>query len=361
MSITAIPPFFLPPILEAINTLTPTFSAAQNINTANLANGWTVRIPKTGTLDTFEFRSGTTSSFPTNGIRVSFQDINSSGFPDGSVDQYVVISSGGSYPNNTWIDPGLMTHNGTSGGTKRSVTVGDYLSIVIENNPTYSAGSFQFSSVNLAALTDQGIDGQSGFINRDSALTWTYAANKRGFGALRYNDGTYAVLGHPKYYPFMAFASATFNSGSTPDERGLRLILPASLRICGFWLRGTITAAADIVLYDAGGSVVLTSTITPYVFNQSYVIPVTPTTLASGVVYRLVLKPTSGSNVTLYDFSANTNALLGATNAGVDWYYTERTNAGAWTDTNTKCPWMGLIVDGVDTVSVSIGGSYGFA
>jgi hypothetical protein len=87
----------------------------------------------------------------------------------------------------------------------------------------------------------------------------------------------------------------------------------------------------------------------------SVIAPFTPTELAAGT-YRLIFKPTTTSHVTLYHYDVPSNAHFAAAEVGIGWYYTQRTDGGSWTDTDTKRPLMGLLFDGVD-VSGGGGGS----
>jgi hypothetical protein len=64
-------------------------------------------------------------------------------------------------------------------------------------------------------------------------------------------------------------------------------------------------------------------------------------------VYRLAVKPTTGSSVTpqvmLFPGSAYPPALFGA-----DLVYSQRTDAGAWSDDASKRLIAGLVIDGMD-------------
>ena len=70
------------------------FSTYQ-INAATEYVAAIIIVPKTGTLDKFEFRTGSSiPTFPANGLRCSFQDVDlSTGLPDGTADQFRVIAA----------------------------------------------------------------------------------------------------------------------------------------------------------------------------------------------------------------------------------------------------------------------------
>jgi len=69
--------------------------------------------------------------------------------------------------------------------------------------------------------------------------------------------------------------------------------------------------------------------------------------------YRVAVKPTSANNCQLRDHDLPGAVYMDAIEGGQNWHYTERTDAGAWTQTTTKRPWIGLLVtandDGVST------------
>jgi hypothetical protein len=308
------------------------------------------RAPKTGTLDKFEWRAGAVSINASSVIRCSFQDVGAAdGNPDGTQDQYRDVS-GASITANTWIVPGLLTNNGADGGTKRSVTIGDMLAIVIEYQTFTAADSVAVSTVNSPGqyIGSPYSDHYTG--------TWAhqYAASG-GVFALKYDDGTYEhVLG--AVYPASALNGPSFNSGSTPDERGLKFKLPVPFKLRGCYFRAGLFANCDIVLYDSDGSTPL-ATVThdgdyqgfsSSYAQQNYVTFPSEVTGAKDTYYRLVVKPTSVSNVILYDFEVSAAAIMDAIEGGQNFHYTQRTDAGAWTDTTTKRPFISLLVSAAD-------------
>lgn len=97
------------------------------------------RAPKTGTLDRAEFKLDAVTQAPVSGLRVSFQDVGAAdGNPDGTQDQFRTVPQG-SISAGAWVVPGLMTSDGTDGGTKRSVTKGDLIAFVVEFD-SFAAG-----------------------------------------------------------------------------------------------------------------------------------------------------------------------------------------------------------------------------
>ena len=80
--------------------------------------------------------------------------------------------------------------------------------------------------------------------------------------------------------------------------------------------------------------------------------------LTAGTAYYLALTPQNTTNVTLSRLTSfANNALLGNLPGGVSLYEGTRTDAGAWSDTNTNRPAMGLILSQLDDgTAVGAGG-----
>lgn len=348
---TSLGPFWIPPPAAGLGSAAPSFTFWNDLNAANEANAYIVRIPRTGTLDSAEFKLGTVSNVPDNGFRVSFQNL-SGDFPDGTQDQFRDVASG--LTTNAWITTGLITSDGSDTGIKRSVTAGDYLAVVVEFVTFVTGDAVTFSGVSSAGNVHyaQPVGAQMYLAQRSSASAWSVSGSLYPPFALKYSDGTYAHVSG-LWYPYVDLNTVTtFNSGSTPDERGLRFTVPVSTQLTGIWFRGDNLGALDVVLYDGSTAlqtVAVDTAVDSAAGGLNFFVPVSPTTLSPGSTYRAVVKPTTTTNVTLYDFTVPTTAHLSAVEGGTTWYYTERTDAGAWTDTDTKRPWMGVLLAAVAT------------
>jgi hypothetical protein len=305
-----------------------------------------IRVPETGTLNRFVFRTASNLLDATSVARLSFQDVNpASGDPDGVTDEYRDVVSA-SLPSDTWIVPGLMTDNGLDGGTKRSVTQGDLLACVI-GYQTFVASDQIGVSNNGALGISASVGGLSvGFpyITENTGGSYSKQNYPLQIG-LEYSDGSFYTLG-PDILP-ATIGSQSFHSGSTPDEIGIKFNLPFPLRVGGAWARLEVLNACDIVLYDDDGVTVLNTLsldsdirfATPdhgfWLFSQSI-------NLNANESYRLVVKPTTGSPVNLRYFTVPGLAYMGAIPGGTNFVWTSRTNGGAWSDDTVKRPFMGL-------------------
>lgn len=306
--------------------------------------------PKAGTLDKFEFRLGTLTN-TTNGVRCSFQSVTNASVPrvpDETQDQFRAVTG---LAANTWTVPGLMTSDGTDGGVKRTVTFGELLACVIDFE-SFTAGDVvapNVSTVTNAATPHQHAYSISSIAKQAGA--WVLSNSGNLVMALKYSDGSYSHVAHD-VVPWSAVGTHTFNSGSTPDEIGIIWTPPAQVRAWGFHLRGDMDNAYDVVLYDTDGTTALeTISIgandrsvassgggTEYPFSQQR-------TLAAGSAYRLTVKP-GASNVALYYADVSAAEIMDGAQAGSALHQTHRTNAGAWTQTTTRRPFMGFVLDG---------------
>lgn len=341
----------------------PGFTTTTALTASTHKTAMIFQVPHTGTLDKIEFRMGAIANSPDNGIRVSFQDVDATtGAPDGTQDQYRDIAAG-SLTASTWTVPGLMTSDGTDGGTKRSVTKGQWMAAVIEYVSFVASDSFSISVTNLVSATNS------------PDLNFTYAAHYNGASwsksvntwnmALKYDDGTYRHIAN-SIIPMTAANSNTFNSGSTPDERGLRFQVPWDCEIDGIQVRVDVDNVADLILYDSGSSALVTVSLDPDIRATSNamngMVTIPTTALTANTTYRIAVKPTSASSVIVHDIDVNSAAIMQSFAGGTAWYSTTRTDAGAWTDTTTNRPMIGLRISGIDTGggASSSGGAFTF-
>lgn len=310
------------------------------------------RVPKTGTLDTVQILFGTVTT--AQDIKVSFQDVSlTTGDPDGVVDQFRVIplasvSSGGS------PETGLITSDGTDTGTKRSVTKGDLLAIVIEFNSL--TGNLDIRG----ALKDTRV-----WINGDVYIdhfeaAWTKSIIAGPNFALKYNDGSFAYI--PGTIPSSDLGQTSGNN-SNSAEFGIKFQVPFKCKIGGAILSIDLDGDADVVLYDASDvvleSVSLDKDRRPATVDLYFAaIFDTEITLNINTVYRLVVKPTSVTNVIVKHITVTSAARLDQLSGGQNFHKTNRTG-GAWTDTLTQYPFISLLITALDDGANVISGGSG--
>lgn len=299
--------------------------------------------PATGTLDKFEFRLGSVSS--AQALKVSFQNVSlADGNPDGTVDEFRVIASG-SVTANTWIAPGLMTSDGTDGGTKRSVTRGDLIACVVEFDST--VGNINVSTLALGQSL-QGVN----YVELFASAAWTKINSHQPVLAIKYDTGVYHFIA-PDVLPISALNNVTYNTGSASDERGLIFSVPWPCTVDGAWTLIDLDGDTDLVLYDSGGTALQTLSLDKDVRqitsakNNYHRFPAS-VNLTAGATYRLVAKPTTATSIILTDYDVPGVAYMNACSGGSNFHYTERADGGTWTQTTTKRPWMGIHISAFD-------------
>lgn len=345
----------------AANSTNPAFADLWTLNASGHMVAFVFRVPKTGTLNRFGTRLGTVGNNPDNGLRFSFQDPSTvTGAPDETQDQYADVT--GALSSNTWCEPStFMGASGAGSGAQRSVTAGDWLACVIEFVSFVAGDSVSWAPVvNNAQPTTH-----DAFTNVKNTGSWAMSTNGRPntLGLLYDGDTDYTPIAPDHWGPFVTFTAETaHNTGTTPDERGLAFQMPFDCEVDGASLWCDIDNAADFVLYDSDGAtplatISLTSGTRLSTNAGDHRVSFAPVALTAGLTYRLSLKPTSASDVQLYTFTVPSNAHMGAVEGGATWIYTERTDAGAWSETNTKRPWAALHVASLTVVGGSPSGS----
>ena len=164
------------------------------------------------------------------------------------IDQFRVVTS---ITADTWFTTGLMTSDGTDSGTKRIVTRGELIAIVIEANATPI--SVAFACFQLAVYEN--------VHNFPYTASFTTSWVKNGHVscvALQYDDDSYAEIWGDAI-PALLITVDNVSNTTTPDEVGLKFKLPFGCKIDGYWLKSAGRLDHDIVLYDSNGTTVLTS------------------------------------------------------------------------------------------------------
>lgn len=141
-------------------------------------------------------------------------------------------------------------------------------------------------------------------------------------------------------YPMAAAPVQTnYNTGTSPNEYGIKFVAPAGMTINALFTAGVQnngSADGQTRLYDSGGSSLtgtdnlklLAATFT-LIGNLNYQ-PITPVTLTSGSTYYLTWQPTTLNNVSLYKYTFPDAATRQI--AFGDAWFVSRTGTGAWTE-----------------------------
>ncbi len=162
-----------------------------------------------------------------------------------------------------------------------------------------------------------------------------------------YDDNTYGFI--PKNLPITAISTSfTLSTSTTPDEVGNRFVLDVPTRVAGARLYmnpGGDAKDFTLKIYDNSNTVVATETFDSSLFASGYgmwmdVFFDAAVDLVAGT-YRITVLPTTTSSMTIIHCTMpSATGVRSAMPGGENTYWTERTDAGAWTDTNTR--FMGL-------------------
>ena len=308
-----------------------------------------LRAPATGTLKKVGFRTGAVTQNQT--IRVSFQDVNTAtGFPDGVVDQWRNLAIADT-EDNTAKETGLVTSDGTDGGSLRSVTRGELLAVVFEHNPFNAGDIFRLSAINTG--NDTGGTGYSALYT----TSWAKVATPPAL-ALTYDDGAGGDKCEHSADIFpgtQAYSYMGFNNGSANPKRGMKFRLPFAAKMQGALLRLKSNGNFDVKLYDSDGQTELLSqsivaAATDYGYNRWHSIKFSgEASLAANTYYYVLVEPTTATNVDLMymDVPTGKEFYWDQMDGGKDFHYAERAS-GAPTATTTRRPLFSLELTSID-------------
>jgi hypothetical protein len=335
---------------------TPTIEASTfTLDASGEMAGFILTMPKTGTIHKVGFRTGAVVQDQT--IRVSFQTVApTTGVPDETIDQFRNISILGTN-DNVAKETGILSSDGTDGGTKRSVTIGEAVAIVFDHNPFNAGDIFRVASMDVPTPTNWD------HLNYGALKTGgTWAKQTRTAAlAIIYDDGACYWL--PASIPVIASTGMNFNSGSSPPKRGLkfRKAVPFKSTGCVINMASAAGLAPNVVLYDTDGqtplvTVALDTDLQRLAATDSWWIARwEPQTHLANTYYWTMLEPQSATNVTLYYMDVASAAYLDQMDGGQSFHYGER-SGGAPTDTTTRRPNISVMISALDDGAGAGGG-----
>ena len=228
-----------------------------------------------------------------------------------------------------------------------SVTMGDVIAIVTQFTSTIGNVAIQRGRSNLTNFpyTDAYV----------GAPAWARSTTPPLVG-LKFTTAGYYPCGAWIYSNARPIVN-TYSSSSTPDEVGMRFQLPVPATMAGISWMGDCANGATVKLYlDSDTS--LLSSVTMSVAASTGADSVvtrclfsTPVDLAANTWYKVTVLPTTTSNVTLVYTDMASAAQLGCLPLGVNAYWCQRTDAGAWTNTATWRPFISLLLSHFDNAA----------
>lgn len=300
--------------------------------------------PKAGNIDRIEFLTGTVTTGGDMDVRLETVD-TANGDPTGtlaSANANVTVNIANT-DDDTWKS-GTLTSAST-------VTKGQLLAAVIVAPAAANLNIRNFADSNFG-----------GFPYRDSFLggAWAKGGNPLCI-AIRYSDATYATI--QGVFPFNTAVGSGFNSGSTSDERGLSFRLSVPAKTFGWWAWLDGDGDFSVKLYNASDTVLATNA---FLFTSAVRADANATiysgtwntavSLSKDTEYRITLLPESVTSITSQNVTVANSNLWTAVDGGFQMFRTERTDAGAWTDTHEGRLMMGLLLESFDDGTGAGGG-----
>lgn len=305
------------------------------------------------------FRYGVRTGTPPT-LKLSLQGVDlTTGNPDGT------IKGGGSPVSVTFTPPADATWNGTwrdlTFDNPYTPTKGEYLALVVG----YDSGTIDGSN-NSSVTTVCNIDGNKSLFPYAIANNGGVRTKSAGFPIFGYSSAS-KVYGHP----MVAVDQTLYNSGSTPDERALRFMLPSTWgqthAVVGVRFQVLMsTTDLRLNLYD-GTTVIQDNDVDPQVVSSVastihwidfYFNEATLAALNHGSVYRLGFQPQNAVNMGILAFQVASANDLQAYPGGTEWFMSTRTNAGAWTDDPLTRPVAELIIADWAVAAAGASGSH---
>jgi hypothetical protein len=329
----------------------PLFFNANNIGlstTLDAAADWMaflIHVPKTGTLNNIWFRQTQQTSI--QDLHISFQNVNNAGDPDGTVDEFRVVTPVGGDLNN-YVSSGIISSDGTDVGTKRSVTKGDKLAIVFKFNST--AGDIDILSGHNKTSGSETYPAVK--FSTNSGSTWSDVFRFPTFMLEYVTDGIVYV---PGVWPSDAITDQSVSSTSSPDEIGIKFQVKADVKVSGVILGGARNAV-EIEIEDGSkvnvaGPVTNIDNTDATTGAKRQVMFASAVTLSADTDYYLLFRPTTTSSNILRYMGLQSATHRAAFPFGTTQSWNTRTDDGTWTENTDRIGVFALIVEQVDTAS----------
>lgn len=294
-------------------------------------------VPATGTITTVDIRTDTVAQ-DTNGLTVGIQTVDASGDPTGSAYGSMVAGTTAATSSDTWYTVTL--------GTGATAVKGDVVAVVIEFT-NFQAGD----DVDIAAVDAIHAKPGRGYVNAFTG-SWSKSTLRTPVVSAGYGGTYYPLAGCQPG----ARESVNVNTGTTPDEIALRFQLTFGARAWGAWVVADVDAIDDfsIVLYEDDDSVVETLAVDAAQLGSAAVALhqfafAGSDTLSAGTWYKLAIKPTTGNSLALQRGLVASAAAMGGYPLGIVGYQSSRSDAGGWTSDTVRRPFIGLIIDQIET------------
>jgi hypothetical protein len=218
-------------------------------------------------------------------------------------------------------------------------TAGEHLAVVIVYSSGTIDGSNNASFWHARTVSNEWL-GRALFTD-DNVGSWSTSANYPNYGFV-YSDGDYSL---PNQFGGRSFDSTNISATSSPDEVGNLIVSPVTGTILGLAIVVDIDASTETFvghIYDSDDTELGS---TPTITEQNLAgaaqagtiaIFTTPANVTAGNSYRITIEGTGSVNGGAFrafgfDHTESRNRFF-----GFEMHRTERTDAGAWTDTTDE-------------------------
>jgi hypothetical protein len=281
------------------------------------------------------FRPGTVSINAASTIKTSIQSVSTASGPPatptgtilGATANGFITEAAATFTTNTW-------HQTAALGEVVAVNPGDIIAVVIEYGTFTAADAFNVTNVTAP---------QSSHLSQTVLFTASWGVQAVLANViLEFDDGTFGTLDGA--FPCSAINSITYASNTAgADEYALEFSFPFPVKVDGGQAVLSNSAAGanfDFVLYDGttaletlsvdGNQLATTSNVRGAYFSHTQ-----QQSLAANTTYRLALKPTTTSSVSLVTFDVAAAVHFQAHPMGANWVLGSRLDAGSWAAANT--------------------------
>ena len=334
MAIVAVPEFLFPDVGTYDHDALATLAITASGNKVTFV----FRAPKSGQITRVGFLLGTVTTPGT--LRVSLQNTDIDGFPDGTPDQFYTL-----------INPTAGWQSGTL-SIPRSVQISEIFAVVIELT---TVGSMLIGCVGTIGAANRYVFQGSNYVILNATKQPTLAPSID----FEWADGVRAVI--PGNYPFASIA--TF--GPNTSVFGIRYKPPNVIRVRGIWARLLPSnLSLDVVslqLWDALDNIVRTT----YINMRSSVLVAaqpaimcayfdTPYSVPANTIIHVVFSNDFGTTQLYYSgVYTSAGVIREGLPGGKEFWMATRTG-GNWDDFLVgdlkpgRWPHMGLIIDGLE-------------
>jgi len=268
-------------------------------------------------------------------IRASLQTVDESGNASGTILAYGLYT------------PSSVGYSTITLNQSVDVNAGSSIAIVLDN---YSGSA----NINIPQVTISDPKGTSSYAEYYiSGSGWT--KQLRTFILYATDGNGVPILPLLPYYSL-----ALFNSGSSPNEYGVRITIPFDATIIGGWLQADIDADANLCIYTPSGTQYTSYADTDARSNSNvtvYHFYCPPFTVTANQQVIVSVVPLTTTNISAYRYNFNFDTVtMPYTCPGYGYIEgVQRTGSGSWS-TNTTPLIGGVILGSISTTSGGSGG-----